>query len=185
MGETGPKDPGLAAGRPWPERALERWLFASRWLLAPFYAGLTLVLVGLLWVFALETWHAIEDLAGMGSGEAIVTTLSLIDLVLTANLVLIVVFAGYENFVSRIDIGHGADRLEWMGTLDFSSLKLKLMASLIAITAVALLRGYLQMVQGAAIDERMLGWLAVLHVTFVVSALLLALTDWIAARTKH
>jgi len=167
------------------ERALERLLFAARWLLAPFYAGLALSLIALLYVFALETWHALADLPGMGSGAVIVMALSLIDLTLTANLVLIVIFSGYENYVSKMDLPDGAERPDWMGKVDFAGLKQKLMASIIAITAVALLRGYVEMYSGAPIAPAMLGWLAGLHVTFVVSALLLALTDFVASRVRH
>lgn len=173
------------AAKPALERMLELWLFRSRWLLAPFYAGLTLALAVLLYMFGVETWHGVIHLLGMSSGEAIVLALSLIDLTLTANLLLIVIFSGYETYVSKMDLGDGAERPDWMGTVDFAGLKQKLMASIIAITAVALLRGYVQMVNGAPITPAMLGWLAGLHITFVVSALLLALTDWIAARARH
>jgi uncharacterized protein (TIGR00645 family) len=84
-----------------------------------------------------------------------------------------------------MDLAAGAERLDWMGTVDFAGLKQKLMASIIAITAVALLRGYVEMYRGASIDPAMLAWLAGLHITFVLSALLLALTDWIASRARH
>ncbi|HEY5724205.1 MAG TPA: TIGR00645 family protein [Allosphingosinicella sp.] len=167
------------------ERLFERMLFRVRWLLAPFYAGLALALAALLYVFAIETWHALGSLPGMGSGAVIVMALSLIDLTLTANLLLIVIFSGYENYVSKMDLAEGAERPDWMGTVDFSGLKQKLMASIIAITAVALLRGYVEMYRGAPIDPSMLAWLAGLHITFVVSALLLALTDLIASRARH
>src|SRR5271154_868088 len=123
--------------KPRPEIWLERGLFASRWLMAPFYVGLVVALAALLAVFG-------EDLAGealrVGQGghpdEAVVMALSLIDLSLAANLLLIVIFSGYENFVARIEVGDQADRPSWMGTLDFSGLKMKLIASIVAISAV-------------------------------------------------
>jgi uncharacterized protein (TIGR00645 family) len=170
------------AAKPALERALEGALFRARWLLAPFYVGLTLALAGLLYAFAVEAWHGLVHLPAMGSGAVIVMALSLIDLTLTANLLLIVIFSGYENYVSKMDLADGAERPDWMGTVDFSGLKQKLMASIIAITAVALLRGYVEMYRGAPIEPAMLAWLAGLHITFVVSALLLALTDRIGAR---
>lgn len=179
---------GPAPGPPFErriERFLERMLFRVRWLLAPFYVGLALALAALLYVFAIEMWDAIRHLPGMGSGAVIVMALSLIDLTLTANLLLIVIFSGYENYVSKMDLSETAERLDWMGTVDFSGLKQKLMASIIAITAVALLRGYVEMYRGAPIAPSMLAWLAGLHITFVVSALLLALTDFIASRARH
>lgn len=167
------------------EHTLELWLFRSRWLLAPFYVGLALTLAALVYAFGIEAWHGLSELGTMTSGQAIVMALSLIDLSLTGNLVLLVIFSGYENFVSKMEAAEDRDRPDWMGTLDFSGLKLKVMASLIAITGVALLRGYMQMYLEASVSDRMLGWLALLHITFVVSGLLLALTDWLAARTKH
>jgi uncharacterized protein (TIGR00645 family) len=187
-GRAGEEEAMSAPGQPPKaalERGLERWLFRARWLLAPFYAGLTLALAALLYAFAVETWHAITHLPEMASGGVIVAALSLIDLTLTANLLLIVIFSGYENYVSKMDLAEGAERPDWMGTVDFSGLKQKLMASIIAITAVALLRGYVEMYRGAPIEPAMLAWLAGLHIVFVVSALLLALTDWLAARARH
>ena len=183
MGATGPAPKPKRERRL--ERLFERILFRVRWLLAPFYAGLALVLAALLYVFAIEMWDSLSHLPGMGSGAVIVMALSLIDLTLTANLLLIVIFSGYENYVSKMDLAEGAERPDWMGTVDFSGLKQKLMASIIAITAVALLRGYVEMYRGAPIDPAMLAWLAGLHITFVVSALLLALTDWISSRARH
>ena len=112
--------------------------------------------------------------------------LSLIDLSLAGNLLLIVIFSGYENFVSKIDTGDDEDRPGWMGTVDFSGLKMKLIASIVAISAIALLKAFMKMAEGADISDRTLLWLVVIHVTFVVSGVLLALMDWLAGLTdKH
>ena len=161
------------------ERLIERTIFGSRWLLAPFYLGLILGLVALLAKFALR----IVDLAGhvlSGSGNEItVGILSLIDLSLMANLVLMVIFAGYESFISRLDVGEGGVRLDWMGQVGFGDLKLKLLASIVAISAVHVLEGFLDADHQS---DRTLAWLVGIHLAFVASAVLLALMDRIAGR---
>jgi uncharacterized protein (TIGR00645 family) len=108
----------------------------------------------------------------------------LIDLSLTANLLLIVMFSGYENFVSKIHVGENAERPSWMGTVDFSGLKIKLIASIVAISGIALLRAFLQLGDpGPAVDSRRIGWMVAIHLTFVLSGVLLALMDWLTSRT--
>src|ERR1700740_240788 len=118
-------------------RRLETFLFQSRWLMAPFYLGLVVALVALLFVFCSEIWHQLSNIAEMKAEDAILMALSLIDLSLAANLVLIVIFSGYENFGSKIDT-IGGDRPSWMGEIDFSGLKMKLVGSIVAISAIAL-----------------------------------------------
>ena len=167
------------------ERLLESCLFNARWLIAPFYAGLVLALVALLVVFFQELIHELPRLAIMTPEDAILLTLSLIDLSLAANLLLIVTFSGYENFVSKIDTASHDDRPDWMGTVDFSGLKLKLIASIVAISAIALLRAFMQLGEGQAVDETRLFWMVTLHVAFVVSGVLLALMDWLTSRTER
>lgn len=170
--------------------ALERWLeeglFRSRWLMAPFYVGLVIALAGLVIVFANEAWHELRHITTMSPEEAILMVLSLIDLSLAGNLLLIVIFSGYENFVSKIDTGDDEDRPGWMGTVDFSGLKMKLIASIVAISAIALLKSFMKLAEGADVSDRTLMWLVVIHVTFVVSGVLLALMDWLSGLTdKH
>jgi uncharacterized protein (TIGR00645 family) len=167
------------------ERTLELWLFRSRWLMAPFYVGLVIALAALLYVFVMEAWREVSHTAGMSPEQAILMVLSLIDLSLAGNLLLIVIFSGYENFVSKIDTGDDEDRPEWMGSVDFSGLKMKLIASIVAISAIALLRAFMRLAEGEGMDDRTLGWLVGLHLTFVVSGVLMALTDWIGGRGKH
>ena len=126
------------------ERALEVGIFNSRWLMAPFYIGLVAALVMLLGVFVMELVHGIP-LAFSSPEEAILLILSLIDLSLAGNLILIVTFSGYENFVSKIDTRGHEDRPEWMGTVDFSGMKMKLIASIVAISAISLLRAFMRL----------------------------------------
>lgn len=166
---------------------LERGLFAARWLMAPFYVGLVIGLAGLLGVFVQELVREIPALiAEPRADHAILMALSLIDLSLAGNLVLIIVFSGYENFVSKIDVGDHEDRPDWMGKLDFSGLKMRLIASIVAISAVALLRAFMALAEpGAQPEPAKLGWLIGLHVTFVVSGVLMALMDWLAQKSGH
>jgi uncharacterized protein (TIGR00645 family) len=170
------------------ERWLELWIFRSRWLMTPFYLGLIVALGALIWVFVNEAVHELSHLPTMSPEGAILMVLSLIDLSLAANLILIVVFSGYENFVSKIDTGDDEDRPGWMGTVDFSGLKMKLVASIVAISAIALLRAFMTIASepDAPLDHGRLGWLVGIHLTFVVSGVLLAVMDMVASRTaKH
>jgi uncharacterized protein (TIGR00645 family) len=142
-----------------------------------------LVLVGILIVFLHELFTELSHIGNMEAEQIIVLALSLIDLSLTSNLLLIVMFAGYENFVSKIHIGEHEDRPGWMGTIDFSNMKLKLIASIVAISAIALLRAFLPLADAEAhVDPEKLRWMVVIHLTFVVSGVLLAVMDWVTSR---
>ncbi len=169
-----------------PEVALEWVLFSSRWLLAPLYVGMIFALGVLLVVFFRELLVDLAHLSSLDAEHAILLSLSLIDLSLTGNLVLIVIFSGYENFVSKIHIGDHEDRPGWMGAIDFSDLKIKLIASIVAISAIALLRAFLPLGDPAErVDGPRLGWMVAIHLTFVTSGVLLAAMDWINSRTKR
>ena len=175
----------MTDSRPKMETAVEQVLFSSRWILAPFYLGMVAALGVLLFVFLRELYLELSHLTGMDGEQAILLALSLIDLSLTANLLLIVIFSGYENFVSKIHVGEHEDRPSWMGTVDFSGLKIKLIASIVAISAIALLRAFLPLGDAAApIDGPRLRWMVVIHLTFVVSGVLMATMDWIKSKTE-
>lgn len=178
--------PHLSKRKPAAERYLELWLFRSRWLMAPFYVGLVVALAALFFVFVQAAITNLSHLGTMSPEEAILMALTLIDLSLAGNLLLIVTFSGYENFVSKIDTGDDEDRPSWMGTVDFSGLKLKLVASIVAISAIALLKAFMELAEGKDIPDRHLAWLVGIHLVFVVSGVLLALMDWLASKTdKH
>jgi uncharacterized protein (TIGR00645 family) len=169
------------------EELLETGLFKSRWILAPFYLGLILALVMLLVAFINELVHTLPNVFTLDVEQIILSVLTLIDLSLAGNLVLIVIFSGYENFVSKIDTHGSEDRPAWMGTLDFSGLKMKLIGSIVAISAISLLRAFMSVLEPeVGLDERRLVWLVVLHFTFLMSGVLFAFMDWLAAVTeKH
>jgi uncharacterized protein (TIGR00645 family) len=168
------------------ERIVEGILFFSRWLLAPFYLGMVVALGMLLVVFARELVTEVAHIRTLNAEGGILLSLSLIDLSLTGNLLLIVMFAGYENFVSKIHLAEHEDRPSWMGTVDFSGLKIKLIASIVAISAIALLRVFLPLGDpGTALDSRRIGWMIAIHLTFVISGVLLAVMDWITSKTEE
>jgi uncharacterized protein (TIGR00645 family) len=169
------------------ERWLERGLFAARWLMAPIYVGLILGLVALVVVFGQDLIHEVPRVIQSGRpDDAVVMALSLIDLSLAGNLTLMVTYSGYEIFVSKMDMGNDEDRPEWLGKLDFSGLKLKLIASIVAISAVALLRAFMALAeQGVEPDSAKLGWMIGLHLTFLVSGVSMALMDWIVNKIDH
>jgi uncharacterized protein (TIGR00645 family) len=162
------------------ETSLESVLFASRWLLAPFYLGLAASLIVLLIKFVAELGHIAAHAFSATESEVILGVLALVDLALTGSLIVIVIFSGYENFVSRIDHGNHTDWPEWMGKIDFSGLKLKLLSSIVAISGIQLLKQFMAIDK---VSDRDIMWLVIVHVVFVVSAVLLALSDRLTAHS--
>lgn len=166
------------------ERKIEAGLFASRWIMAPFFAGLILALAVLLLKFLQELWHVVPHVLSITAGETILAVLGLVDLTLVGSLVLMIILAGYENFVSKIETPEHSDRPEWMGHVDFTDLKLKVVGSIVAISAIQLLAAFLEIGDHDKIE---LGWLIGLHLTFVVSGVLLAVMDRVSSGSskKH
>lgn len=156
------------------ERNLERGLFASRWLMAPFYVGLVLALVGLLLKFVQELAHFVMSVPSAKEADVVLGVLTLIDLSLAGNLLLIVVYSGYENFVSKIDVDDHVDNPEWKGKVDFGALKLKLIASMVAISGIHMLKVFMGLPK---YSDREVLWMTIIHVVFVVTGVLLALMD--------
>ena len=147
------------------ERAIETTIFNSRWLLAPFYFGLVISLLMLLLKFLRILFDFVIHAWGASESDIILGVLSLIDVTLTANLVVIVVFSGYENFVSRIDPSGHPDWPEWMTHIDFSGLKQKVLASIVAISAVQVLKAFMNL--DVHVNTEQLAWLVGIHVGVV------------------
>jgi uncharacterized protein (TIGR00645 family) len=162
------------------EDILEKVLFASRWALAPFYLGLAFAIFILLIKFVAEFAHLALIAFTAKESDIILGVLTLVDLSLMGSLLIIVIFSGYENFVSKIDHTGHKDWPEWMGTIDFSGLKLKLLSSIVAISGVQLLKQFMAITTVTPESERTLYWLVIIHITFVVSSVLLALSDRIS-----
>ena len=157
-------------------------MFGSRWLLAPFYVGLVVALVVILVKFFEEVWHLVTHVFSIEGEQLILSVLALLDLTLLANLVLIVIFAGYENFVSKIAVARNAeDRPSWMGRVDFSGLKMKLIGSIIAISAIGLLQDFTEAGTPEFTQQEQL-WRVILHVTFLLSGIAFAFMDWLGEK---
>lgn len=158
------------------ERFIEKLLFASRWLLAPIYVGLSIALIALGLKFFQEAFHVITHVFTKSEADLVLTLLAMIDLVLVGSLIVMVMFSGYENFVSRID-AEGTDSLGWLGKLDAGTLKLKVAASIVAISSIHLLKVFMD---ATKIPNDKILWYVILHLTFVISAVLLGLLDRMA-----
>ena len=164
------------------EEIVEKVLFGGRWLLAPLYVGLLLSLVPLIYRFFIEFIHLMQGVATLRMQEITLKILELLDVVLLGNLIIIVIFAGYENFVSKINVAaDSVDRPHWMGRVDYSGLKIKLIGSLVAISVIELLKDF--MMEGAYDDKTQM-WRIIIHITFVISGVLFALMDFIADKRE-
>ena len=162
------------------EKFLERVMFASRWILAPFYFGLIISLFFLLVVFIKEIFHFVLNFS-TDETELILFILTLIDLSFAGNLLIIVIFSGYENFVSKIDVNNHEDKPEWMGTVDFKGLKLKLVSSIVAISGIHLLKVFFDLDKYTR--EQIILFIAI-HFTFVISGVILAYMDALISKNK-
>jgi uncharacterized protein (TIGR00645 family) len=173
------------------ERTIERLFFASRWLLAPVYLGLSVALVILGIQFFKELYHAALMVAGLAhsasgltvaEADIVLSLLALVDLSLVAGLIVMVMFSGYENFVSKIDVDQHGEKLDWFGKLDAGTLKLKVAASIVAISSIHLLRKFMEV---QSIDNDKLLWYVIIHMTFVFSAVLMGLMDKLSGAKAH
>jgi uncharacterized protein (TIGR00645 family) len=160
------------------EEVTEKLLFASRWILAPIFLGLSLALLALGIKFFQEAYHLIMDVFVKEESELVLVVLALIDISLVGSLIVMVMFSGYENFVSTID-AKGTDTLGWLGKMDSGTLKLKVAASIVAISSIHLLRKFMEVekITDSPHGNDKIMWYVILHMTFVLSALLLGVLD--------
>jgi uncharacterized protein (TIGR00645 family) len=169
------------------EKSIEKLLFASRWLLAPVYLGLSAALFILGIKFFQELYHSLTGVLALGvtqmsEADVVLSLLALVDLSLVGSLIVMVMFSGYENFVSKIDMEGEGDKLGWLGKLDAGTLKLKVAASIVAISSIHLLRAFMD---AQKIDNDKLMWYVIIHLTFVVSAVMLGLLDRMSPKGHH
>ena len=167
------------------EYYLEKTIFNSRWILAPFYLGLVLGIILLFVKFVQKIYLMFHTVFSASVSDVIVNILVLVDISLVASLLLIIIFSGYEIFVSKIDTGDHVDRPSWMGKVDFSGLKLKVIGAIVAISAIDLLKSFMDIpseLSDAEADKLM--WKVIIHMTFVVSGLLFAIMDKVVGDTK-
>ena len=164
------------------EHTLESSMFASRWFMAPVYVVLSLSLAVIMLKVIQEFIHNIPTFYAMDIRNLLLFVLHIIDMALIGNLVLMILFAGYENFVSKIGAAEGSeDKPSWMGKVDFSGLKLKLIGSIVAISGINLLEAFMSLKDHT---DREIKWQILIHLVFVSSGVLLALMDYIASKTK-
>ena len=161
------------------ERIAEKFLYASRWLLAPIYLGLSFALLLLGLKFFQEVFHALPLVFSTKEADLVLLILSMIDLSLVGGLIVMVMLSGYENFVSSIDIDSDQEKLSWLGKMDAGSLKQKVAASIVAISSIHLLQKFMN---AQSIDNDKLMWFVIIHMTFVLSAIGMAYVDKI---NKH
>lgn len=165
------------------EKGFEYVMFGARWLLAPFYLGMIVALGVLLLKFGEELWHLVFPGGELSAAQAVLAILSLVDLSLVANLLIIVIFAGYENFISKIDVASKhQDRPSWMGKVDYGGLKMKVIGSLVAISSIELLKDFIESTHGE--EPVNLKWRIYIHLVFLASGVLFALMDWISAKRE-
>ncbi len=164
------------------ERWIEKSLFASRWILAPIYLGLTIAMVAVGIKFFQEAIHVLFHVWTMPEADMVLAVLAMIDMVLVASLVVMVMLSGYENFVSQIDLVDEGKKLDWLGKLDATALKLKVAASIVAISSIHLLQIFMNAQQTP--NDKIL-WYVILHLTFVLSSVLMAVMDRIGGHRSH
>jgi uncharacterized protein (TIGR00645 family) len=154
--------------------AFERLLFAARFLLAPLYLALAISLVAILAKAGLHLYELLTQLPTLNDEQVLLSELAIVDLTLTASLVVIVFLSGYTNFVAPVAMRKDDGRPHWIAEIDFSELKLKLMASIVAISGIKLLEAFMNIDHES---DRELYWLVGIHLTFVVSTIVLALAE--------
>ena len=163
------------------ERFLENAMYASRWLLAPVYFGLSLGLIALSIKFFQEIFHILPHIFSVGESELILTLLSVVHITLVGGLLVMVMFCGYENFVSQLDNNEGKEKLSWLGKMDATSLKNKVAASIVAISSIHLLRVFMD---AKNVPDNKLMWYVIIHLTFVLSAFVMGYLDRLT-KGKH
>ncbi len=161
---------------------LERLIYATRWLLAPIYLGMGVALLALTFKFCQMLWQMFAGLVELHETDLVLMLLSMIDMVLVGGLLVMVMISSYENTVSQLDIGEDAEKLSWLGKLDPSSLKMKLAASIVAISSIHLLEVFMNVHKIA--DDKIL-WSVILHLTFVLSAVIMAVIDKLTKHDAH
>lgn len=163
------------------ERTLEKMLYGGRWLLAPIFLAMNLALLALGVKFFMEVWHLLSLMFVMPETDLVLIVLSLIDMALVGGLIVMVMISGYENSVSQLELEEGTEKLRWLGKLDASSLKNKVAASIVAISSIHLLKVFMN---AKSIENDKIMWYVILHMTFVVSAFIMASIDRLGKQDK-
>ncbi|QWT46033.1 TIGR00645 family protein [Azospira inquinata] len=164
-----------------PQR-MEAFIFWSRWFQAPLYLGLIVAQGVYVYQFMVELAHLVGQAGALTDTEIMLIVLGLIDVVMIANLLIMVIIGGYETFVSRLELENHPDQPEWLSHVNAGVLKVKLATALIGISSIHLLKSF---INAAQLDDRVMGWQIGIHLTFVISAFMLALTDKVMGQTLN
>ena len=164
------------------ESLFEKLFYSARWILAPLFLGLSLSLLALALKFFQEVWHVLPHVFELSESDLILSLLSMVDMGLVGGLIVMVMYSSYENFVSRLDLDEkDSERLGWLGKMDAGSLKNKVAASIVAISSIHLLRIFMNI---STIENDKLLWYVIVHLTFVLSALVMCWID-LLTRKAH
>lgn len=161
------------------EYAIEQTMYRARWLLAPIYLGLSFALLALGIKFFQEVIHLMVDIWAMKETDMVLIVLSLIDIAMVGGLIVMVMMSGYENFVSQLDVREDQEKLSWLGKMDASSLKMKIAASIVAISSIHLLKVFMAV---QTLNDSHLMWYVIIHMTFVASAFAMGVLDMMAKK---
>ena len=164
------------------ESLFEKLFYSARWILAPLFLGLSLALLALALKFFQEVWHVLPHVFELSESDLILSLLSMVDMGLVGGLIVMVMYSSYENFVSRLDLDEkDSERLGWLGKMDAGSLKNKVAASIVAISSIHLQRSFMNI---STIENDKLLWYVIVHLTFVLSALVMCWID-LLTRKAH
>lgn len=163
-----------------PVPALERFIFWSRWLQAPLYLGLIVAQAVYVYQFGVELSHLIHKIGSLGEADIMLIVLGLIDVVMIANLLIMVIIGGYETFVSRLDLEGHPDQPEWLSHVNAGVLKIKLSTAIIGISSIHLLKSF---INAGNLPEATMKWQVIIHMVFIISAMAMAYTDKLMNQT--
>lgn len=152
----------------------EKLFYACRWLISPLYVGLALSLLALVIKFFQESFLLLTNIFTMEESSMVLVILGLVDISLVGGLLVMVMFSGYENFVSKLDVQEGKHKLDWLGKMDSNQLKNKVASSIVAISSIHLLKIF---VDSENIPNDKIMWYLILHITFVVSAFAMGILE--------
>lgn len=163
------------------ERAIEKIIFASRWVQAPLYLGLIVGGVLYAYKFLKEVIHLCTDINGITESDLMLGVLTLVDITMVANLLIMVIIGGYSTFVSKMNIGSHEDRPDWLEKIDAGTLKVKLAGSLVGVSGIHLLQTFIN-IENQNLEQ--VKWQVIIHVVFLLSSVLLAYTETLLHK-KH
>jgi uncharacterized protein (TIGR00645 family) len=155
-------------------------IFWSRWLQAPLYLGLIVAQGVYVYHFMVELYHLVHDISNIGETQIMLIVLGLIDVVMIANLLIMVIIGGYETFVSRLNLREHPDQPQWLSHVNATTMKIKLAMALIGISSIHLLKTF---INAEHMEFNTIMWQVIIHVTFLFSAVAMAVTDRIMTKS--